>query len=131
VVGNFQNNASPDIGDLNGFHVQDFTGDGDAITLDGVFVYGSSVDVAMGDAVRIRGSVSEYYDMTEVSASQIWVCSSGNDLPAAAELQLPVTDLSDYEPTRGRMSRSRIRSSSPSTTTTAGTARSCRRRSGI
>ena len=31
VVGDFQNNASPDNGNLNGFHIQDPLGDGDRL----------------------------------------------------------------------------------------------------
>ena len=102
VVGDFQNNASVDNGDLNGFHIQDPIGDGDAATSDGVFVYGpGAMDVAIGDAVRVRGSVSEYNGLTEVSASQVWQCSTGNALPTAAELSLPVTNVDDFEPYEG------------------------------
>ncbi|MBN2117770.1 MAG: ExeM/NucH family extracellular endonuclease [Anaerolineales bacterium] len=103
VVGDFQNNASADDGDLNGFHVQDPAGDGDAATSDGVFVYApGGMDVATGDAVRVRGSVSEYNGMTEVTASQIWVCSSGNTVAPTA-LSLPVTSLDDFEPYEGML----------------------------
>jgi len=102
VVGDFQNNGSVDNGDLNGFHVQDPTGDADPLTSDGVFVYApGGMDVAVGDAVRVRGNVSEYYDLTEVSASQIWQCSTGNPLPAPAELSLPVTTVDDFEAFEG------------------------------
>ncbi len=56
VVGVFQNNGSADNGDLNGFHVQDPTGDADPATSDGVFVYDPGRhDCAVGDAVRVRG----------------------------------------------------------------------------
>ena len=39
VVGDFQNNASLDNGNLNGFHVQDPFSDDVAATSDGIFVY--------------------------------------------------------------------------------------------
>ena len=79
VVGDFQNNASADNGDLNGFHIQDPSGDGDAATSDSIFIYApSGMDVSVGDAVRVRGSVSEYNGLTEIGASQIWQCSTGN-----------------------------------------------------
>ena len=69
VVGDFQNNASLDDGNLNGFHVQDPTGDGNAATSDGVFIYApGAVDVLVGDGVRVRGTVSEYNGMTEITA---------------------------------------------------------------
>jgi hypothetical protein len=102
VVGDFQNNASPDSGQLNGFHLQDPAGDGDPATSDGVFVFSpGGMDVAAGDAVRVRGSVSEFNGMTEVTASQIWVCSTGNALPPATGLTLPVSAVDDFEPFEG------------------------------
>jgi len=102
VVGDFQNNAEADNGDLNGFHVQDPTGDGDATTSDGVFVYApGGMDVAVGDAVRVRGSVSEYFGLTEISASQIWNCGTGSVEPTA--ISLPVTNENDFEPYEGML----------------------------
>jgi predicted extracellular nuclease len=103
VVGDFQNNGLPDNGDLNGFHVQDPAGDGDPTTSDGIFVYApGGMDVSVGDAVRVRGTVSEYNGMTEVTASQIWVCSSGNSVAPTA-LSLPVMSLDDFEPYEGML----------------------------
>ena len=90
MVGDFQNNASPDNGNLNGFHVQDLLGDGNPATSDGVFVYApGGMDVSVGEAVRVRGTVSEYNGLTEIGASQIWLCSTGNPLPAAAPYPCP------------------------------------------
>jgi len=83
VVGDFQDNASPDSGNLGGFYVQDPAGDGDAATSDGIFVYAPAVealDVGPGDHVRVRGRVSEYYGLTEVSADAIVLCASGAPL---------------------------------------------------
>jgi predicted extracellular nuclease len=58
VVGDFQNNAQPDNGDLNGFHIQDPIGDGDPSTSDGIFVFApGGMDVSVGDKVRVRGTV--------------------------------------------------------------------------
>lgn len=103
VVGDFQNNASLDNGNLNGFHVQDPLGDGDPATSDGVFIYASGgMDVAIGDAVRVRGAVSEYNGMTEITASQIWLCSSGNSI-SSAPLSLPVTSVTDLEAYEGML----------------------------
>jgi hypothetical protein len=101
VVGDFQNNGEPDNGDLNGFHVQDPTGDGDAATSDGIFVFApGGMDVAAGDAVRVRGSVSEFFGLTEITASQIWLCSTGNSVAPTA-LSLPVTSVDDFEAYEG------------------------------
>ncbi len=102
VVGDFQNNAQPDSGNLNGFYVQDPVGDGDAATSDGVFVYApGGMDVAVGDAVRVRGSVSEYHNLTEVGASQIWLCSTGQFCASPTTLSLPVASVDDFEPYEG------------------------------
>ncbi|MEW5827614.1 MAG: ExeM/NucH family extracellular endonuclease [Chloroflexota bacterium] len=102
VTGDFQNNASPDDGNLNGFHVQDPAGDGDPATSDGIFIYApGGMDVSAGDAVRVRGSVSEFNGMTEITAAQIWQCSTGNSLPAPAPLSLPVTSVGDFEAYEG------------------------------
>ncbi|MBL4908385.1 MAG: hypothetical protein JKX94_13095, partial [Sneathiella sp.] len=47
--------------DSNGFYFQDATGDGNARTSDGVFVYtGSAPDVVVGDNVQVTGNVGEY-----------------------------------------------------------------------
>jgi len=103
VVGDFQNNTSPDNGSLNGFHIQDPAGDGDAATSDGIFVYApDGMDVQVGDAVRVRGYVSEYNDMTEIGANQIWVCSTGNSVTPTA-LTLPVTNIEDFEAYEGML----------------------------
>ena len=102
VVGDFQNNAESDNGNLNGFHVQDPNGDGDPATSDGVFVYApGGMDVAVGDAVRVRGSVSEYNGLTEITASQIWNCGTGS--VASTPLSLPVTNVDDFEAYEGML----------------------------
>lgn len=102
VVGDFQDNRPGESGDLNGFFVQDLVGDSDSSTSDGIFVYGlSATDVNVGDEVRVRGNVSEYHNLTEISASKIWQCSTGNAVPAAIELSLPLTNVDDLEPFEG------------------------------
>ena len=93
VVGDFQDDLGTD-GDVNGFYVQeeDADSDGDASTSEGVFVFqgnNPSQDVARGDLVRVSGTVSEFFGETQVSAGMIEVISTGNALPAAAELSLP------------------------------------------
>ena len=103
IVGDFQNNASVDNGDLNGFHIQDSTGDGDPATSDGVFIYApGATDVSVGDAVRVRGAVSEYNGLTEVTVSQLWLCSAGNSVAPTA-LSLPVTIIDNLEAYEGML----------------------------
>jgi hypothetical protein len=99
VVGDYQ------VGGKSGFFIQDITGDGDPATSDGVFVYApGGMDVMTGDHVRVRGSVSEYYNLTEVGyVSQIWLCEAEYGLPEATALTLPATDLDDYEAYEGML----------------------------
>jgi predicted extracellular nuclease len=97
VVGDFQ------IGGLNGFYIQDATGDGDPATSDGIFIYApGAAEVAAGDWVRVRGDVYEYGGLTEVAAAEVGVCSTGNSVPPTA-LALPVTSLGAFEPYEGML----------------------------
>ncbi len=103
VVGDFQNNASPDNGNLNGFHIQDPLGDGNPATSDGIFIYApGGMDVAAGDSVRVRGAVSEFNGMTEITASQIWLCGTGASI-APTPISLPVADVNDFETYEGML----------------------------
>jgi hypothetical protein len=104
VVGDFQNNASLDDGDLNGFYLQDELGDDDAATSDGIYIYYASgtVDVETGDLVRVRGAVSEYSDLTEITAAQVWDCESTGSIEATS-ISLPVTDINDFEAFEGML----------------------------
>jgi len=96
VVGDFQDGKS-------GFFIQDGLGDGDAGTSDGIFVYRTNPDVNVGDHVRVRGVVDEYYNLTEITnVSQVWLCSTGNSVAPTA-LSLPVTNLDDFEPYEGML----------------------------
>lgn len=83
VTGDFQT------GGKNGFFIQDATGDGDPATSDGIFVfYRNAPDVNVGDKVRITGSVSEYYQLTQLTGSAMQICSTGNTI-TPLELTLP------------------------------------------
>jgi hypothetical protein len=68
----------------NGFFIQTpvARADADPQTSNGVFVFTSSAPtVSVGDQVDVSGTVSEFFDMTEVDASSVTVDSSGNALP--------------------------------------------------
>ena len=76
----------------NGFYLQDPVGDGNDATSDAIFVFtGSAPTVAVGDAIAIVATVSEFYpggfgsgnvSTTELAGGTITVNSSGNTLPA-------------------------------------------------
>ncbi|MFD0268498.1 endonuclease/exonuclease/phosphatase family protein [Streptomyces sp. NPDC127106] len=77
-----------------GFWMQDPDADDDAATSEGVFVFtGSAPTVAVGDAVKVSGTVGEYIpggvnsgnqSVTQISKPAVTVVSSGNALPEAA-----------------------------------------------
>ena len=76
--------------DTNGFYLQDPTGDGNARTSDGIFIKTAAAPtVKVGDALSLTGVVGEYkpsdtgLSVTQVTASDITILSSGNALPAA------------------------------------------------
>lgn len=105
VVGDFQ--PGPDDLHLRGFHVQspDSEADADPATSEGVFVYApTAADVNVGDRVRVRGTVDEYNGLTELTGvAPVWTCSSGNALPTATVLSLPVTSLDEFESVEGML----------------------------
>ncbi|MFD7771236.1 endonuclease/exonuclease/phosphatase family protein [Streptomyces sp. NPDC059787] len=84
-------------GSSRGFWIQDPAPDADPATSEGVFVFTSSTPkgVAVGDAVTVSGTVSEYVpggtssgnqSLTEITRPTFTVVSSGNPLPAATTL---------------------------------------------
>ncbi|HEY5731862.1 MAG TPA: ExeM/NucH family extracellular endonuclease [Anaerolineales bacterium] len=106
VVGDFQDSVGAN-GDLNGFYVQeeDADADGDTATSEGIFVFqGSnpSVNVAIGDHVRVEGPVSEFNGLTEITSfSGVSVISSGNPLPTVTNLSLPAASPDAFEAYEG------------------------------
>ncbi|HEY0452905.1 ExeM/NucH family extracellular endonuclease [Actinophytocola sp.] len=89
-------------GGYNGVYVQT-AGSGDrepraGVASDGVFVYLTSIPanhpgVAIGDQVRVRGTVSEFNGLTEVSIgarADVQICAHDAALPAPAPLSLPL-----------------------------------------
>jgi predicted extracellular nuclease len=78
VVGDFQGSPSG----LGGFFVQeeDAQADADPLTSEGIFVFqGSSQgSIAAGDVVRVTGTVTEYFELTELtSLTQTEICTAG------------------------------------------------------
>ncbi|MEM9490327.1 MAG: ExeM/NucH family extracellular endonuclease, partial [Myxococcota bacterium] len=96
VVGDFQGSSS-----LNGFFVQEEDSDVDSSTTtsEGIFIYdgGSGPAVSVGDRVSVTGTVEEYFEETQLGGVSVSVVSSGNPLPTAADIILPVSAVSDLE----------------------------------
>ena len=100
VVGDFQPTDR-----LRGFFLQeeDADADGNPLTSEGIFVFDNSfgVDVLPGDVVRVRGTVDEFFGLTELTAiTNVAVCDSGASV-TPAEITLPRDDLADWETTEG------------------------------
>ncbi|WP_170923269.1 ExeM/NucH family extracellular endonuclease [Fulvimarina manganoxydans] len=80
VTADFQSNSDSD---YNGFFLQEEASDSDndASTSEGLFVYegGNSVDVKVGDKVKVTGTVTEYNGETQLTLSSVEVVDGSND----------------------------------------------------
>ncbi len=95
VVGDYEG-ASPT---LRGFYFQDLTGDANAATSDGIFVFnGNNNNVSLGDVVRVTGTASEFQDQTQISSTSIRKCGTGSVAPVDVTFPVPsATYLEQYE----------------------------------
>jgi predicted extracellular nuclease len=67
VVGDFD---GPTSAGIQGFYVQDATGDGDPATSDGIFVFtGNAMNVVAGEVVRVTGFARERFNMTALNGA--------------------------------------------------------------
>ncbi len=99
VVGDFEG-ASPA---LRGFYLQD-TGDGNPATPDGIFVFnGSNDSVAVGQLLRVAGTVAEFQGQTQLSPSAVVVCGGGTVAPA--DMFLPFSSAKGAERYEGMLVR--------------------------
>ncbi|HSB12514.1 MAG TPA: hypothetical protein VLM38_23700, partial [Blastocatellia bacterium] len=82
----------------NGFFIQtpDAEVDANPATSEGIFVFTSGAPaVAVGDAVTVTGTASEFFDLTQLDSSlpgDVAVNSSGNALPSATTLTTTILD---------------------------------------
>ena len=92
-----------DNGGLGGFYLQekDQHQDGNPATSEGIFVYdnGFGVPVQPGDLVRVRGTVAEFFEETQLSnVSELAVCDSNLlHLVSPVAFNLPVTSFEQLE----------------------------------
>jgi len=92
--------------ELSGFFLQeeDTDIDGDPLSSEGVFVYHTADDVIVGDLVRLTGTVDEYFNNTQIKTiTSLEICSSGNTLPTAAPLALPLAASDALEAVEGML----------------------------
>jgi hypothetical protein len=109
VVGDFEGSTGQ-----QGFYLQDATGDGNAATSDGIFVFTGSTDtVSSGQVVRITGYARERFDQTTlngsnsnssaVPAANIVNCGTGS--VAATDVLMPFANPDDPERFEGMLVR--------------------------
>ena len=107
VVGDYEGSAG-----LQGVYLQDATGDGDAATSDGIFVYtGSANTVSISQTVRVTGFARERFNETALNgsdgnsaavlAASIVDCGPGS--VAATPVSLPFADASFPERYEGML----------------------------
>jgi len=98
VVGDFEGTTG-----LQGFYLQDATGDGDAATSDGIFVFtGSTNLVSAGQVVRVTGFARERFSQTTlngsnsntapVPAANVVSCGSGTIAPTDVSMPFAAAD---------------------------------------
>lgn len=93
---------------IDGFYLQTAPGeeDADSATSEGIFVYTGNTPqtVNVGDRVRVKASVAEFRDMTQLSTvSALEVCASGQALPDAVDIQLPFATVDSAEAFEGML----------------------------
>jgi predicted extracellular nuclease len=96
VVGDFEGTAG-----LQGFYLQDATGDGNAATSDGIFVFTGSADtVSPGQLVRATGFARERFNQTALNGTNsngsavtnIVQCGSGSVAPTPVTMPFAAVD---------------------------------------
>lgn len=99
-------------GGLGGFFIQapDSETDGDPMTSEGLFIYGTAngVELKPGDRVRIKGTVNEYNGQTQLTGPDVSVLARAQPLPSVAQLTLPLASndyLQRYEGMQVRLSQ--------------------------
>jgi len=101
VTGDFQST-------VDGFYLQSAIGeeDADLSTSEGVFVYTGNAPqtVSVGDRVRVRATVAEFNDMTQLSnVTDLAICASGVAVPEATEIFMPFASADAPEALEGML----------------------------
>jgi predicted extracellular nuclease len=95
VTGDFEGGS-----ELSGFFMQEEAGDfdSDATTSEGIFVFNAGVgSVNVGDTVRVRGSVAEFFNLTEINNVVSVTGCTATGTTAPASWSLPVGAVNDWE----------------------------------
>lgn len=84
VTADFQDGDADQTGNLGGFFVQGVP-DANLESSEGIFVFDGdnpAVDIAVGDSVRVTGTVREHFGETRIAASAVEVVGTGGGIPA-------------------------------------------------
>ena len=108
VVGDFE---GPTTAGIQGFYLQDGTGDGDSATSDGILVWtGDANNVNEGDYVRVTGFARERFNQTAINGSNsntapttnIVACGPGVSIDPV-DVTLPNASATSLEPIEGML----------------------------
>lgn len=100
VVGSYQQSNQ-----FRGFFLQerDDRVDGNPLTSEGLFIFHETTAVSPGDLVRVRGTATEFSNMTQLgSVTDVTICDTGYTVTPAA-MTLPVDDMMDWEAAEGML----------------------------
>ncbi|MCB0201696.1 MAG: ExeM/NucH family extracellular endonuclease, partial [Anaerolineae bacterium] len=86
-----------DVSSIRGFFMEEPDGeqDADPATSEGIFIYDNNfgVDVAVGDTVRVAGTVAEYQEQTQLtSITSVTVCPSSPATASPVDVTLPFSE---------------------------------------
>lgn len=99
VVASFQS-----ANQIGGFFLQtpDNLADNDPATSEGIYV-ASTTPVAVGDKVRVSGTVAETFNFTKITPTSVTVCASNQSLPALTGIGLPFGSATELEAVEGML----------------------------
>jgi predicted extracellular nuclease len=103
VVGDYEG-ASPS---LRGFYIQDATGDTNAATSDGIFVFDptNTDNVAVGDVVRVTGTPGENQGQSQIGFLNGPIVDCGTGTVTTVDVTLPVASATFLEQYEGMLVR--------------------------
>jgi uncharacterized protein len=93
--------ASPN--GLDGYYVQDESGDGNASTSDGIFVYDPApllLDVTVGQRILLTGTTREQFGQTEFNPTSVTLCGTTAAITPTS-VTLPIPSLAQWEQYEG------------------------------
>ena len=89
---------------IGGYFLQEEDGDADSdpLTSEGLRIFDTANTPNVGEVVRVRGSVVEFFNLTEMNnILSFSVCGTGTASPAV--ISLPVTSINDFEAFEGML----------------------------